>query len=131
MARVNNLTNYFQIKDDVNVYDLQYLDPFLMMMLAFTLRFMKDHEEPVTITSLTDDSPLRKTDTHAEGRAFDMRVRGISRAVLKHLVWEINRRYGAIYGTGPADRTPRVAILKKDHIHFQVRRGLTWQRWPA
>lgn len=69
---------FIEIKPELNIKDLLFLDPTILEMLSFIAAYAYEFQLPCLITSLREDAPGRKTNTHRDGRAADLSVRGWS-----------------------------------------------------
>jgi len=113
----------FEIKEDVNLNDMRHWDMALMYIFADLCRFCQLHDSPLTITSLISDrdNVLFTSRTHAEGRAFDIRTHHYSSVLQHKIVHHLNTKYKDWGAISSSDHKSRVAVLKPDHIHIQVR----------
>ena len=83
------------------------------------------------LTALLDDGPNKKSKTHEEGRAVDIRTKALSSLHKNRLVHQLNGMFGDMFGTAPEGvAVLKVAILEdeggeNEHLHLQCRNGLT------
>lgn len=117
---------YIKLKKGVNVWDLLSMKPELMEMLAFVSRFAHEHNLPCLISSITDPAKNRVTKSHAQGRAFDLSIRGWPIGKIKLLIYLINERFKKVGAIGRKSGLSRPVVYHKVkgnvyHFHFQVR----------
>jgi len=117
----------FNVKPDDNVAkDLQYMTPKLFMVWSHFLMFADQRALPVTVTNILNKYPESKSNTHPEGRAIDISIKGWTMEEILKCVTYLNTTvldYGAISAqTGE----PRVVyyhdIGRGSHFHLQVSR---------
>lgn len=76
----------------------------------------------LTITAVLEEKGVaRKSSTH-KGRAFDLRISNLPRAIPKKLADWVNNNFS----TGIIDEYGEpmlVAVLESDHIHIQIPKG--------
>lgn len=115
-----------QFKDDVDPEDLKKMSYGILIILLEFAIWCKKHSIPCVISSLMGDAPGRVSRTHADGRAFDASIRGMTTDHIDDILIEFNRKYAATHGTDPTGKNPRVVIChgKVQHLHFQVRHGI-------
>jgi hypothetical protein len=128
---VSNLKKTFQVKDPEDLDLLQYLDTRLWAVLSPMFRWCRESNLPCVITSTVRGRLQHSvSDTHAEGRAVDISVKGW--AAFQILAFEktfndsdIGKRYGA---TSITDGKVRVVVFEPnnaskgitEHLHIQV-----------
>lgn len=119
------MDNLFNIKDDIVLEDLQRLTPAMWVVLTAVIMYTKRNNLPLTITSIISDRGQVNavSKTHDQGRAVDIRISDWSKVHCQKLCFTLNTQYHDIAAISYSDRRPRCAILKKDHIHLQVRPG--------
>jgi hypothetical protein len=134
-------------KEGVVPENWRMVDSDLLTLAHFYLQFATSRRLPILITSIIRPKieGLSVSDTHAQGRAFDVSVRGWTVDDLDDLLIECNRvhapRMGAFsatdglsravvyeYGQGVCmvpTRAPEYCKMNGavPHLHFQVRRG--------
>ena len=113
----------FEIKEpDVSLDDMLIMKPSLVIVWGFLLKFCSMHEIPCRITNIKTKFPKSVSDTHPQGRAIDISVRGWSILHVRDAQDYLERNVGhlgAIVGRG--DR--RVSVFHNvygDHLHLQV-----------
>ena len=112
----------FKLKSGVKIEDLQELVPEVFFILGTALRWCKDRNLEVVITSIKSDRDNIKTvsDTH-NGRAIDIRTRDWSQETIDELELYLNihcQKYEAPLKGGGG----RVAYYHNNHLHLQVAR---------
>lgn len=116
-----------QLKEGVNIEDLQYVDPRVWILIAEAALYYEEHNLPFFVTSLMDDHQNRTTDTHRTARAADIRTRdpggawSMSKVHQQQMAFHLNQKYGHRWGTGKAGKVAQVVVIESDHIHLQVR----------
>jgi hypothetical protein len=117
-------------KEGVNPEDWKRVKENLLVLVDFVINECDKLNLPLKITSIIRPKipGVSKTDTHAEGRAFDVSVIGWSQSDIRTMCLEVNRKLNiGAYST--KDGLEREAVYedgftagKGAHIHFQVRR---------
>lgn len=120
-------------KDGVSNHDWDLVNAKLIDMAIFVLNWAEEHKLPVVFTSIIRPKlPVSKSNTHAEGRAFDISVRGWTTDAIDDLLADARiflKSIGAMaYRDGKLISVPAVYHHEvKDgvdygaHFHFQVR----------
>ncbi len=117
-----------------NISELQYISPWLLIILADVVLWAKQRSLPVVITSIVreEDDGISESTTHQEGRAIDLSVRGWSQANIENLAKYLNDKYGKKIGTSPAGKPTIVCKYHNNgngwHFHLQVRRIIEKER---
>lgn len=117
-------------KPGVEKEDWGGVHPNLLILAQFAYEYCQEYNLPMVITSIIRPRipEISRTDTHAQGRAFDISVRGWSDHDIEYLVQATNKKFhiGAI---SLRDKLEREAVYEDGvsygtapHIHFQVRR---------
>lgn len=107
----------------------KFMHPFMQQILNEMLEWLK--AEGVhgvvteTITTLKEDAALgRKSVTHREGRAFDLRTRDWDRKLLKRFLDHFNKKYGKYGSLGTTTMQPTLLVHHDaghgEHIHVQL-----------
>ena len=121
--------NLFEIKDDIDLNDLQKLQPAIWIIFTGALLYCKRHNLTCRITSIISDrgdavNARAKSKTHQSGRAIDLGIRaedGWTDLHISRLVYTLRQDYEDIASLSHSDLCPRAAIAKSDHIHLQCR----------
>lgn len=121
-------------KAGVNKDDWDKVHPNLLVVADYVLAHAETYGLPVVFTSIIRPGikGVSVSKTHAEGRAFDISVKGWSPEDIKFLVDAINEKLhiGAISFSDGKEREalyePTVLkngkVIKTAHLHFQVAR---------
>lgn len=114
----------FKIKDDVNAGQFTYLVPDSFIVLAHVVRFCNQSALPLVVTNLIYKFAVSKSNTHPQGRAFDISVRGWTITDIKRCIKHVTEKCGHLGAISGITLTPRVAYFHDSglgaHIHFQV-----------
>ena len=113
----------FEIKEDIHLEDLQKLQPAMWVVLTSVIMYCKKHNLPCRITSIISDrdNVNAVSKTHDTGRAVDISIRGWRDIDCHRLCHKLQQDFSDIAAISYSDRRPRLALLKHDHIHLQVR----------
>lgn len=111
------------LKEGVDPNDLLKLHHNLYRLISYAAWYCEDSNLKLVITSLISDRDgvKAKSNTHAEGRAFDIRIRNWPYFQAVNFVNLCNERFKDIAAISSDDLIPRAAKLKSTHIHLQVR----------
>lgn len=104
---------------NVNVLDLLSLCPEINIVLSYARALGARLDLDIVVTSLISDRKYAHavTSTHADGRAFDIRIRDWNEDQVRLFANVINK---LLKHLAPPNKL--VAVIEKDHIHFQVSR---------
>ena len=135
LKRQSTMDNLFRIKDDIILEDIMQWQEPLLWIFAATVRFCKQHNLPLTITSLISDR--QKADvqsvstTHEDGRAFDIRCTGgkWSEVWVHKIVYFLNSNYQEWGAISKSTGKPLVALYHKNHIHIQIRNNCNLSKY--
>ena len=124
---------YIDRKPEVNIEDLQYIDPALGIVLYCGYWFARQCNLPFVLTSIWSDIPPddRKSGVHADQRAIDLSRKGWTDLECNRFKHFLNTQYGRSWGTRAlnSDSPTQVCVYGDDahldHLHLQVRSGLT------
>jgi len=116
----------FDIKPDVDIEDLMFLQPATLYLLGAFVVYANNLGLPVNITSICEDVQGRKTRTHCEGRAFDVSVRGWNLLDIQNAVAYFNKNFKDIGAISSSDHKARALVYHKipggiAHFHAQTR----------
>lgn len=111
-------------KEDVDPRDIFRFTELCRMLFVEVMIYCDNNGLTMTITSLHTDRKNIKSvsSTHADGRAFDIRTRDMMSDEAMDMVLYFNHHFKNIAAISYDTNEPTCAKLKKDHIHFQVRR---------
>lgn len=104
--------------------DIFMLTPKMLLLLGALTEYCYVNNLPVTITSIIEDVDGRQSQTHKEGRAVDISVRGWEPEHITKLLTYLNSKYRLIAAISKSDGEPRAAIYHEGigwHLHLQVR----------
>jgi hypothetical protein len=116
-------------KDNDSALRSLEMRPIMLFLLTDLINWADDRSLPVVLTSTVRGRlPESTSDTHGEGRAFDVSVRGWAEDQILECAKYFNDQYAKDYGTGPMGKPPLVVVYHKTetgayHFHFQVRRA--------
>lgn len=133
---LESLKKFFSFKNEDYAIHFQYLHPYLFYILGHLIVWAWRRNLPVTFTDIIRDRlPSSISDTHAEGRAIDMSVKGWNQKDIDDCVLHFNMEFSHL-GTGPYQNIhPKVMVyevrtmeidgkqIEIKHIHIQVKRG--------
>lgn len=105
-----------------------FLHPLALMILCDAVHWARVRGLPAniaeTVTTAAEDKSLnRVSDSHAQGRAFDLSTRGWDEDSIARFIEEFTRRYGAlaaIGGSGNPALIVRHDTGRGDHFHIQI-----------
>ncbi len=137
MSKYSNLKKYIEVKDGVDVEDLLFIHPRLLLVLVHIVNFCHQHKINFQLTSIIrtiQENTILKavSKTHVEGRAFDFSIRdehGWTLDLLKKLCNELNLLFGDKYGAvSKKNGQSRIIVIHDSgngkHGHVQIRPGL-------
>lgn len=112
-----------KLKEGVIADDFTRLHPDLYQVIGWVKNYSEERGLSFVITSLISDREGVKSisTTHADGRAFDIRIRDWPEAEIEKIQSRLVQVYGHI---GAISReTGRATIIKRKstHLHIQVR----------
>lgn len=116
-------------KPGVNSADWDKVHKNLVELADYIREHCEEHGLPMVVTSIIRPKipGVSKTDIHAKGRAFDLSVKGWSKADIEFLVKDVNEKFktGAISSRDGKEREvvfeDGVTAGKGAHFHVQVR----------
>ena len=121
---------HFSFSDDTSIYELMFIHPQLMVMVAFVNNYCYENSLELKITSLirTPEENQRLgsvSRTHIEGRAADLSLKGFTLEQVKDLEHEINKRFADIGAISSSDGLPKPIVVHNNghgyHAHLQIR----------
>ena len=122
--------NYLEFKGEgsAELEDIYSMQPALIIVLGAVLQFCKDNSLPCKVTNVRHKFAQSISNTHPEGRAFDMSVRGWTGTEIKRCIHYVEKEVGHL-GAISKNSGVRVVAVYHDvglgkHIHFQTQRGL-------
>jgi len=121
----------FETKDSVDINDLKEIkiDTFILFS-AFTV-YCHHNGLPLLITSIKDEVVGRKSDTHLDGRAFDVSVRAWNRKQIDDCINYFMTKYKDLGAISADTGLRRVVYLHSmadngaEHIHVQIKKSST------
>ena len=113
----------FDLKPDCDLTDMCEWHEALLWVFAATVRFCRENNLALVITSLKSDrtNVQSVSSTHEDGRAFDIRTREWDRATIHKLEYFLNTNYSDLGAISKSNGAPRVAYYHNNHMHIQVR----------
>ena len=120
------MDNLFEIKEDIDLSDLQKLQPAIWIIFTGALLYCKRNGLTCRITSIIGDrgNVNARSRTHESGRAIDIGIRtedGWDDVHVRRLTYSLCKDYEDIGALSHSDLCPRSAISKSTHIHLQCR----------
>lgn len=124
------LKEFFKFKNNLKIHDVRYFRPELLEMLAHVVKFCHVRGLQCVITSgirsEEENRALRaRSNTHCEGRAFDISVHGWTTDDIDELVIDMTEKFkdtGAITKDGISKPIYFHDAGNGAHLHIQVRR---------
>jgi hypothetical protein len=117
---------YFTLKLGLQSRDLFFLDPTIIEMLAYTASYSHDHLLSCTITSLCEFAPGRKSNTHKEGRAIDISIKGWNDYHIQTFLFKFKEQFKGRGAYNRAGENRPIVYHKVDggayHFHMQTHR---------
>ena len=113
---------YIRIKEGLDINDLLFLDPTILKMLAFISEYTSEYDLPFLITSLREDAPGRKHNTHKEGRAVDLSVRDWSNFHIQTLLFKFKKKFKGRGAYNSSGENRPIVYHKTEHgaYHFHI-----------
>ena len=118
----------FETSKNVNLEDFKMVHPALLVLHTATVLYCNEYNLPCEVTSIMSDRDglNESTQTHVEGRAFDLSVKGWTDTHIHRFVYLMNRDYADIAAISQSDLKPRAVVYHDvghgEHLHFQVRK---------
>ena len=116
----------FEIKDGVNLEEIQKMKPLLFVVLGYFLEFCQLHNLPAKITNIGSVFHVSVSTTHSEGRAFDASVKGWTKRDISDCIQFLDDKVGYAGAYSLSDGKQRVAVYHDaglgPHFHMQIRR---------
>ena len=121
----------FDCKSDVDLYDMQDWHEALLWIFAATVRYCKQNNLALVITSLRSDreNVQSVSSTHQENRAIDIRTRDWDLPTIHRLCYFLNTNYSDWGAIGKKSGKSTVCLYHNNHIHIQVRRDCRMERY--
>lgn len=119
-----------QVKELKNLTDLLEINPILFMVLGFVVAYCYKRGLPCRLTRVIDGRipGVSVSDTHEEGRAFDMSIHGWGADDTQDFVRSMNEKYAEQYGAlSLSDNQAKLVVYHVGtaaHFHVQIRKGL-------
>lgn len=119
-------------KEGVNKEDWKLVNSNLVDIALFVSAWCEAESLPLTITSIIRPKipGISVSNTHAEGRAFDISIRGWTQDEIDRIVIDVNNHFKSVGAISIKDGVSRVAVYedgvaagKGAHLHFQVRKA--------
>ena len=121
----------FDCKQDVDLYDMQEWSEALLWIFAATVRYCRENNLALVITSLKSDrtNVQAVSSTHNENRAFDIRTRDWDQPTIHKLCWFLNTNYSEWGAISKSTGKALVALYHNNHIHIQVRPNANLEKY--
>lgn len=119
----------FEFKDSEHCYPslLQEVDPKLLIVLGFYVRFSRKRGLPCVLTNIIGKFKQSESNTHPEGRAFDTSVRGWDEGDIKDCIEYMTTHTQSLGAVSRKDGIRRSVVYHDvglgAHFHFQVHKG--------
>ena len=113
---------YIRIKEGLDINDLLFLDPTILEMLAYISEYTDKYDLPFLITSLREDAPGRKHNTHKEGRAVDLSFRVWSDLHIQTLLFNFKKKFKGRGAFNSSVENRPIVYHKTEHgaYHFHI-----------
>lgn len=128
---IKSMHKYIIMRNTWNYIDLVLIKPRLLQIMAEMVMWCASEGLPMEITRIIDGRlSVSISDTHSEGRAFDMaNTHGWTEKLRVEFTKHFNDLYGQKYGTSAkVSDKPKVVVYNTHgtgpHFHIQVRRFL-------
>jgi len=116
----------FEIKEGNEAIDMQILTPKMFLVWSHFFMFAEAHNLPVNITNIRHKFATSKSNTHPEGRAIDVSVKGWLDPDIYKCVDFLNEKVKHLGAISFATGKPRVVYYHDGgmgkHFHLQVSR---------
>lgn len=123
---------FLKINQDVLVTELQQVRPDMLLVLAYFSMFCWEKKLPCIVTSVFEEIFERSTETHKEGRAVDVSVKGFGPKDIGDCIDYLNKNVGHLGAYSSSDNKQRVAIYHNvgfgNHLHLQVSRNFSKEK---
>ena len=103
------------------------MHPHLHIVFSYLLIFCGREDLPCVVTSIMEDAPGRKYDTHKEGRAIDISIRGWKHETIHQCIRYLDFMAGHLAAISAKDLKKRLVIHETiensgnpEHLHIQV-----------
>lgn len=114
----------FLFKRGINCFDMEYLCPDILIVLGWAVRFCNDNKLDCIITNLIHKFLMSTSDTHPQGRAFDLSVRNWKPKYIEEFIKYMNYNCGHLGAISVKSGERRLVYYhdagKGSHLHVQV-----------
>lgn len=122
----DSLKTRFSLKEGIEISDLQKINPNLVIVFGWFVKFCNDNHLECCITNLiSEKTPNSVSSTHPEGRAIDCRSKFWPEEKIKECINFMNKNCGHL-GAVTQEGTKRVIVYHDAgygyHFHLQVQR---------
>ena len=118
---------FLKVNQDVLITELQQIRPDMLLVLAHFSFFCWKNNLPCVVTSVFEEVFGRTSDTHKEGRAVDVSVKGFGPQDIRNCIDYLNKNVGHLGAYSSSDNQQMVAVYHNvgfgNHIHLQVARN--------
>lgn len=126
---MNQLTEHYSFEDNKDTMLFSQLLLPLQAILGQMVLYATINGLPWKYTRIIDEKipNVSVSDTHSEGRAADVSVKGWNIDDIDEFVDYFNKLYGEDYGTSADGKDPRVVVYHYGtgwHFHIQIRREI-------
>lgn len=133
LLHIKDRAQKLQHKDGVYTRDWLSVKTNLLLIVNWLMSYCEERGLPILISSVIRPkiAGVSVSDTHEEGRAFDISVRGWLKKDIEDCVTECNKQFSHIGAASKSDGVKRAAVFEDDkfdgsgkqikwrHIHFQ------------
>jgi len=119
----------FNFKHDKDMIGLALIHPILLFVFADLNLYCMERGLPLVVTRMIDEKidGVSVSDTHEEGRAIDVSIKGWSTDEIDEVIYRFNNKYNEAYGAySYSDGKPRLIVDPRHgtapHLHLQIRR---------
>ncbi len=128
--KYNGIIPKVELKSGIKPMELLCMHPNLFVLFAEALQFAEKRKLPFVVTSIIrskeeNDKLKSKSNTHVEGRAFDLSVNGWRTIDISDLVAIVGRKHSGLGAISAVDKVSRPVVVHDSgygmHFHFQCR----------
>jgi len=106
--------------------EIKDMQPALVIVLGVVLQFCKGHMLECKVTNIKHKFPQSESNTHPEGRAFDVSVKGWKEEDIHGCMKYVRRKVGNLGAISNKSNDHTIAVFHNvglgPHLHFQVAR---------
>lgn len=121
------LRQYFTVKEEKCLNDLMFIHPILLNVLTDFIIWSHTRNLPVVLTRIIDEKipGISTSNTHAEGRAIDISIKGWDVDSIDQCRHYFNKKYQDVAAIGEQSKRPILIPYIEhgtaSHIHIQIK----------